>query len=206
VQQGRWLADAKSEPLAKAVALWLSYIGVSEGVETDDMGSLGHRIRVRAAGVEKALDLTQVGVGVSQVLPVVTTCLLADRGDILLFEQPELHLHPRVQARLADFFLATSFSGVQCIVETHSEYMVNCLRLRAAEATDDDSFRDVMALYFTELGDEGSEYRRVEITEYGTVKDWPRGFFDETQRQSEAILAAAIAKRRNTREQLRPDA
>src|SRR5580698_5246676 len=102
------------------------------------MGKLGHELKVTTHGVERPHDLTNVGVGVSQVLPIVVMCLLAPVDSTMILEQPELHLHPAVQARLADFFLSIAKAGKQCIVETHSEYLINRLRLRSVQAMDDE--------------------------------------------------------------------
>lgn len=115
--------------LIGAVHDWLSYLGVVEEVSTTDKGKLGHELRVSTdkQNSENLHDLTHVGVGVSQVLPILVLSLLAPKHSTLIFEQPELHLHPRVQSRLADFFVSLNLLGKQCIVETHSEYIINRL-------------------------------------------------------------------------------
>ena len=108
--------------LREAVVDWLHYLGVAEEIETKDLGNLGHELKVTSHNVDKPHDLTHVGVGVSQVLPILVTSLLAEADTVLIFEQPELHLHPRVQSRLADFFLSMSLLGKQCLIETQSEH------------------------------------------------------------------------------------
>ncbi len=118
--------------LRDAVLAWLEYFEIAEAFSTREEGKLGHRLAVRPKGTRNELDLTNVGVGVSQVLPIVVMSLISDPGSTLLFEQPELHLHPKVQSFLADFFLAVTRTGRQCLVETHSEYLINRLRLRAS--------------------------------------------------------------------------
>ncbi|WP_162528596.1 AAA family ATPase [Mycolicibacterium sp. CBMA 361] len=85
------------------------------------------------------LDLTSVGTGVSQVLPVLVMCLQAPPGSLLLIEQPELHLNPAVQQKLADFLLAIAASGRQLLVETHSDYLITRLRLRTAKDPTEDT-------------------------------------------------------------------
>ncbi|WP_180828388.1 AAA family ATPase, partial [Vibrio parahaemolyticus] len=67
------------------------------------------------------------------VIPIVMQCLLSNKNDILIFEQPELHLHPKIQAKLCDLFIAMSLNGRQIIIETHSEYIINRLRYRIAQ-------------------------------------------------------------------------
>lgn len=193
VAAGRYAAEPVTKPLVEAVGEWLTYIGVSEGVSTREMGSRGHELRVRVGGAG-SLDLTQVGVGVSQVLPIIVMGLVAPHRSTVIFEQPELHLHPLVQTRLADFFVSMVYSGLQCVVETHSEYLINRLRLRSTAVESD--LHERVAILFTEQDEMSVGYRPVELTQYGTIADWPQGFFDESQRESEAILLAGLAKRR----------
>lgn len=191
-------ATSSHATLRAAVVEWLSYLGVVEGLETTDLGVYGHELRVKTEPEGTLHNLLHVGVGVSQVLPILVMSLLAPQGAVLVFEQPELHLHPRVQTRLADFFLSLTCQKKQCIVETHSEYLINRLRLRAALDERDETHSRV-ALYFVEKSAGRSSYQRVGISEYGAVTDWPRGFFDQTPQEAESILRAAIAKRKHRR-------
>lgn len=184
--------------LQAAVLDWLKYMGVVEDLVTRDRGKLGHELKVTTAGIDTPHDLTHVGVGVSQVLPIVVMCLLAPKDTTLIFEQPELHLHPRVQTLLGDFFLSVSLMGKQCVVETHSEYLVNRLRLRVAAASGD-ALTPYVRLYFVSKKDGSSEYRPVVVNQYGAITDWPEGFFDQSQREAEEILKAAILKKKQER-------
>ena len=140
-------------------------------------------------------DLTHVGVGVSQALPIVVSSLLAPSGATLIFEQPELHLNPRVQTRLADFFVSLMLTGKQCVIETHSEYLVSRLRFLAAMA-EDVKIASGTRIYFVEKPGAESVYREVIISETGSIKNWPAGFFDETEKNSEAIIRAQMEKAR----------
>ena len=186
-----------TSPLADAVAEWLQYLGVADDVDSENMGKFGHQLTVSFPYGQKIRDLTHVGVGVSQALPIVVASLLADSGTTLLFEQPELHLHPRVQTLLGDFFLSMTHLDKQCIIETHSEHIVNRLRLRTAMLSD--AWRDPVKIYFVERGDNGTSFSDVVVNEYGAILDWPEGFFDEGQREAESILQAATARRRTRR-------
>jgi predicted ATPase len=173
---------------------WLSYLGVAEGIATVDLGKMGHQLQVRTGDTPKDQDLTNVGVGVSQLLPIIVMALLSPTPSLLIFEQPELHLHPKVQARLADFFLSLGFSDRQCLLETHSEYLVDRLRLRIAESSGD-TISSKINIYFTEKTGGRTVCRPVELTEYGAVRNWPADFFDQTQNEVERILRAAQEKR-----------
>ena len=147
-------------------------------------------------GRTHAHDLTHVGVGVSQVLPILVMCLLAEPDTTLIFEQPELHLHPKVQTLLGDFFLSMSLLGKQCVLETHSEYLINRLRFRAAASTSDEIAKNIV-MYFVEKPADKSVFRRVIVNEYGAITDWPDGFFDQSQDEAEGILKAATRKRQS---------
>ena len=185
--------------LEAAVIDWLQYLDVAESIESHDKGKFGHELVVGIAGGKRHHDLTHVGVGVSQVLPILVTSLLAEPDTTLVFEQPEIHLHPKVQTLLADFFLSMTQLGKQCVIETHSEYLVNRIRFRTAAAVRNNPWVEAVKVYFVERGPDGSSFREVGINEFGAILDWPEGFFDQNQREAEAILRAASLKRKAKR-------
>lgn len=185
----------KNDYFINAVLDWLKYMGVVSNVETNDKGKLGHELKVSVNEDMKWHDLTHVGVGVSQVLPILVLSLLANKGSTLIFEQPELHLHPKVQTRLADFFVSMSNLGKQCIVETHSEYLINRLRYRTV-VSQDSNFTNNIILYFVEKEKGHSKYKAIRINKFGVIEEWPKGFFDENEEMSASILKAAMAKRK----------
>ncbi|WP_312199414.1 AAA family ATPase [Anaerospora hongkongensis] len=181
--------------LSDAVQDWLSYMGVASNFITSDKGKLGHEMRVSTGTANSLHDLTHVGVGVSQVLPILVLALLAEPGSTLIFEQPELHLHPRVQTRLADFFVSIISLKKQCLVESHSEYLINRLRFWSASTEGDDFCKSVI-MYFVEKELDYSIYETVYMNKYGYIERWPRGFFDEAEENSKKILEAAREKHR----------
>lgn len=188
-----------SRTLEVAVIDWLQYLGVASSVKSQDRGKLGHELKVGLSNSDNTHDLTHVGVGVSQVLPILVMCLLADTDSTLVFEQPELHLHPKVQTLLGDFFLSMALCNKQCIVETHSEYFIDRLRFRIAAASPDKELNSQTKIYFVEKPSQTSFFREVVINEYGAISDWPEGFFDQSQQQAEEILKAAALKRKASR-------
>ncbi|OXL85847.1 hypothetical protein BCV73_24290 [Paenibacillus sp. SSG-1] len=192
--------ELKSDELINAVLDWLNYMGVVSNVKTIDRGKLGHELKVSTNDDDEWHDLTHVGVGVSQVLPILVLSLLAPKGSTLIFEQPELHLHPRVQTRLADFFVSMSNLGKQCIVETHSEYLINRLRYHAV-VSEDSNFTEKIIMYFVEKELGKSKYKPVKINKYGVIEEWPKGFFDENEETSAAIIKAAMNKRKKESQQ-----
>jgi predicted ATPase len=181
--------------LSQAVFDWLAYLDVAKRVVTRDEGKFGHALTVFMHDSDVEHDLTHVGVGVSQVLPIVVMCLISSPETTLILEQPELHLNPKVQTRLADFFLSMSLSNKQCLIETHSEYLINRLRYRIAVAPNK-SLSSLLTLYFVEKDRDETTYRPVVINEYGSIANWPTGFFDQSQREIEDILLAASKKAR----------
>ena len=186
----------KTSTLQEAVIAWLQHMGILQSVSTEEAGKLGYKLMVYAPGLDRELDLTTVGVGASQVLPILVMALLATPGTLLIFEQPEIHLHPKVQSLLGDFFLSMGELGKQCLVETHSEYLVNRLRQRIAEAPEDAVLK-LVKIYFVERDGSVSNFREVQPNEYGAILQWPAGFFDEATLQAESIVRSGTEKRKS---------
>ena len=121
--------------------------------------------------------LTDVGFGVSQVLPVLILCYYAPEGSILILEQPEAHLHPKVQTELADVLIdVVKNRNLQIILESHSEYLLSRLQRRIAEK--EIAAADT-ALYFCEIKDGTSEIEQLNVDEYGNIRNWPQDFFGD---------------------------
>ncbi|MCY4294810.1 MAG: AAA family ATPase, partial [Acidimicrobiaceae bacterium] len=183
--------------LVDGLQRWLRKLGVIDEVAVEARGRAGVSVEVRPPDLDRRVDLTSVGVGISQVLPVLVVCLLADPGDLVLLEQPELHLHPALQMRLADFLLACVESGRQIIVETHSENLVNRLRRRVAEDDTSDT-AGLVRVVFAERNAEGhTTFRPSDINPLGGLsQDWPDGFLDLGARDAQKLLRAGLAKHR----------
>jgi predicted ATPase len=185
-----------------SVKEWLRYIGVASDIIVNFNGRYGYELKIKSFGKNKTNDLTNVGVGVSQVLPIVLTCLLAPEESTIIIEQPELHLHPAMQSKLADFFVATILCNKQLIIETHSEYIINRLRLRAINWSTEKPIDDSVKIYFTEnLQKDYKDYKKgntifkpLKINEYAAMSEWPEGFFDESSKTAEEIMNEVINK------------
>ena len=185
----------ESISLKEAVARWLKYIGVAKDVEAK-IEKDGFTLKVKTSDSSPFSDLTHVGMGVSQVLPIVVMCLAVPERSMLIIEQPELHLHPKMQTKLMDFFVAISESGKQCIIETHSEHFINAMRYRIAmrDSPEDTSLADKTQIYFTEKDDDGTLFRSIKINKYSAISDWPDGFFDESSKTADEIFKYASKK------------
>jgi predicted ATPase len=180
-----WTPKARRKPFEANIAEWLVKMGLihSFAVESIAPDRDLYEVRVRSARRSAEVKLTDVGFGVSQVLPVITQAFYAPPRSTVLMEQPELHLHPSVQASLADLLLSAISSRedgsdrrVQFIVESHSEHLLRRLLRRVAEEEVDP---DVLALYFCYASPHGSVIRRLEVDEYGDVLNWPDDFFGD---------------------------
>jgi predicted ATPase len=194
------MSDGGTErvPLREAVDHWLEAFGLARAIETLYRPRLGLEPQIVMPEVARPLDMTAVGVGVSQILPVLVMGLHSEPGSVLLMEQPELHLHPAMQQKLGDFLLACARSGRQVIVETHSDHLVTRLRRRIAE-DDSDAVLNLVGLVFTERRDGRTSFSHLEPNRFGGFDDWPEGFFDESSTDSQRLLEAGIRKRRSNR-------
>lgn len=189
-------AAFKSEilPLSDIVSRWGQYLGIFDGLHIDPTEKYGTLVKVKGSldGSSISPDLTNVGVGVSQVLPILVLCAAMPAGGCALIEQPELHLHPSVQSKLAVFFAACAGSGRQVVLESHSEHLVNRIRLmiacRELHATD-------VSVVFVERDAYGATAVPVKIRDDGALERWPRGFLDETERVLAALMRARSASR-----------
>lgn len=182
--------------LGEGLNLWLEELGLASSAQAKDKGRSGIGLYVQPVGRTQSVDLTSVGVGVSQALPVVLLCLIAPPESIILLEQPELHLHPDMQLRLADFLLACVRSGRQIVFETHSEHLVNRLRRRVAE-DESASTAEAIRLLFANQSDGATVYSVSDINEVGGLStDWPKGFLDVAADESTRLLQQSLAKKR----------
>ena len=190
------LQNVHRGPLNNAVILWLQHFQLVERIETEDKGKLGTLLKIHTLGLDKELDLTSVGFGTSQILPIIVQGLLTPPGGIFIVEQPEVHLHPRVQSQLADFFLALIHANIQCIIETHSEHIINRLRRRIVEDESNKTVKRIQ-IYFVEKREAKSLFSKVEANEYGAIINWPAGFFDQVENENLYIAKTASKRRRS---------
>ena len=158
------------------VSSWLSRMGVAERLEAQQVGrSSRYEIVVHKDGV--VANLRDVGIGISQVLPVLTLAFFAPEGSTILMEEPEIHLHPLAQSVLAELFVEVSRKrSVQFIVETHSEHLFR--RLQTLVAKEELSLEDCR-MYFVERQGADAVLKNLELDEYGRVTQWPDKFFGD---------------------------
>jgi predicted ATPase len=168
---------------------WAAHLDVASQIEVEKKNSFGFSVSISNTQRCKS-DIMNVGIGTSQVLPVLITGLLSEEREYLLFEQPELHLHPYSQSRLADFFVELVRNGRKIIIETHSEYFV--LRLRYQILKNNISEKNVVINFFQNNG--GPKISQGVLSGYGNIQ-YPEDFRDETQKLLDDLMNAALEKR-----------
>jgi predicted ATPase len=191
-----WKPRNETKTLEDAVDFWLHHLGLAATAEAAKSkrypGTLELRVALQAK--RRALDVTEVGFGISQVFPVLVAGLLQSEKSVFVVDLPEAHLHPRPQARIADFFCSLALSGRHSIVETHSDMLFHQLRLRAAMYPE---LAELIRVYFIdEPSSDGvcSPPRVVGLGAHDEV-EWPVGFLDEAFHTENQIKLARRSKR-----------
>jgi predicted ATPase len=196
-----WKAKSPRVPFPEVIAQWLTKMGLVHSFSVDEIAPDRdeYEVTVQTTPNSEKVKLTDVGFGISQVLPVVVQAFYARPHSTVMIEQPEIHLHPAVQASLADLFIAAITAreesrprGVQLIVESHSEHLLRRLQRKIAER--EITEKDV-ALYFCYQGPQGSAIDRLEVDAYGDILNWPPDFFG-SELEDVAVQAEVGMQRR----------
>lgn len=175
---------------------WLKAMNLADGLAIRALGSSA-RYELMIENDGQASNLKDVGVGVSQVIPVIVAALFAQSGHIVIVEEPESHLHPLAQSKLAELLAQVSKErNVQFIVETHSEHLFRRMQTLIAkqQITPNDA-----AMYFVEREGKTSRLKPLELDEFGRVKNWPEGFFGDALRETREQTALAIQRAKELR-------
>ena len=199
----------RRKSLPELVASRLRTMGLIKDFHVSPLGR--HRkeyeVLVKTRSHMPDVKLTDVGFGVSQVLPVVVECFYVPPQSVVIFEQPEIHLHPRVQAELADLFIDAIRARengeprrCQFIIESHSEHFLRRLQRRIAE--EEVSAEDT-ALYFVHTERDRARLEALDVDAFGNIRNWPQGFFGDemedlvarTKAQSKRTAGAAETRR-----------
>ena len=166
-------------PVDEQIPKWLQRLELIDSYNVQPVSDTGgnYELLVKQYKDGPEVPLTDVGFGVSQVLPVLILCYYAPEGSILILEQPEAHLHPKVQSELADVLIdVVKNRNVQIILESHSENLLLRLMRRIAE---EQISVDNTALYFCQINDGTSGIERLDMDEYGNIRNWPQDFFGD---------------------------
>jgi len=184
--------DAVSLALIDQVEAWLgevspgTHITFSPNIITDTISLQYYFVagnQVRSADYRAA----NVGFGITYVLPILVAALSSNRGSLLLIENPEAHLHPHGQVKMGELLALAASSGVQVIIETHSDHILNGIRLavHGGKLSPD----DVQLHYFQRNPQNGQAHvTSPHIDKNGRIDQWPDGFFDEWEKSLSTLL------------------
>lgn len=183
-------------PFQEIIAHWLRQMGLIHDFHVDEIAKGSNRWQAKIRTVKNGPEalLTDVGFGVSQVLPVVTLLQYVPEGATVILEQPEIHLHPLAQANLADVIInAANHRRIQVILESHSEHLLLRLQRRVADQTI--ASKDVK-LYFCDSPNGVSKLRSLDLDLFGQIANWPKNFMGDAFGETYAAEKARLERMR----------
>ncbi|MGE7775519.1 DUF3696 domain-containing protein [Chitinophaga sp. NPDC101104] len=202
--QGRMISKGfkqKSEQFDVLIARWLVQMGLIHSFRVIPItkGRIEHEVKIKINANSPEVLITDVGFGISQILPVIVQCFYVKEESILFFEQPEIHLHPSVQAHLGDLFIEAIHSrengqerNTQIVVESHSEHLIRRIQRRIAE---EKLNADDVALYFITQESGEAKLIELEVDSNGNIKNWPNNFFGDDLEDLRAMTYAAMKRK-----------
>ena len=170
-------ADARLETLTNA----LYTLGLTEKVGAKKIGEIGIELQVGrlphgSIRETDMVNIADVGIGVSQVLPVLVALIAAEPGQLVYLEQPEMHLHPRAQVALAHVLVDAANRGVRVVAETHSSLLLLAIQTHVAEG---DISEDLVKLHWFKRREDGvTDVISGEVDDVGAYGEWPEDFDD----------------------------
>ena len=168
--------------IIEKVAHWLKRMDLADQLQVRQVGrSTRYEVVIDSQSVEA--NLRDVGIGISQVLPVLTVAYFAPPGSTVILEEPEIHLHPLAQSVLAELFVEASRERqIQFVIETHSEHLFRRMQTLVAK---EELSTEECELYFVEKDQGKADLRRLELDPYGRVINWPDRFFGDALGETE---------------------
>jgi len=180
--------EVVNKTLINQINLWLGEISPGVNVRTTKISSdfilLEYVFKQPNFGNTNRYKPENVGFGISYALHVVTALLSARPGELIIIENPESHIHPKGQAQLGKLIAAVAQNDVQLIIETHSDHILNGIRVGVKENAVDDN--KVVAFYFKKIVEETEQYSKVtdiEIGLNGELSEYPENLLDEWSNQ-----------------------
>ena len=178
VSAERCFGDGNGTTFRRQVDAWLDRLapGANANVQALPVAStLALQFRLSATGEWRRP--ANVGYGLTYAFPILIALLAAQRGDILIIDSPEAHLHPQAQSRMGRMLAKFAAAGVQLLVETHSDHVLNGARLAVKEGAI--GAKDISLLFFAGVSSEGHGVTTPQIDRDGRIDEWPKGFFDQ---------------------------
>ena len=167
------------KPIEQRILEWLQKMELIDSFSLEPIAEnrKDYEFRVKKSRNSSEVLITDVGFGVSQLLPVLVLCYYVPENSTIILEQPEIHLHPKVQSDLADVLIdVVKNRNVQIILESHSEHLLLRLMRRIAE---EDISVEQTSLYFCQINEGTSEIERLKVDKYGNISNWPQNFFGD---------------------------
>ena len=199
----RWKSRLK--PFQEMIAWWLKEMGLIREFRVEEVKQSSglYRVFVKFDRNGPEILITDVGFGVSQILPALVLLYYAEEGSTVLLEQPEIHLHPAVQSGLADLILTVvKTRKIQVILESHSEHLLKRLQRRIAEGKNSpypEITTNDVKIYFCNLSEKMSSLERLNVNLFGGIENWPEKFFGDPIDDIAAREKAAIKRRVDSR-------
>jgi predicted ATPase len=183
----------KSMDLIDQVEAWMGEISPGTRLKIDAKSDVDLMSFQYSYGDSNPYRATNVGFGISYTLPIIVAALASTPGTILLIENPEAHLHPKGQVKMGELLALAASGGVQVVIETHSDHVLNGIRLAVHGGKLDP--KDVQLHYFQRQNQEQQAMTEVispKIDRNGRIDRWPDGFFDEWDNSLEILLEPAV--------------
>jgi predicted ATPase len=176
----------RNPELLESAQEWLQRFGLRRASVRPSARDDAFSLVLPAGGGWPSVNLADAGFGASQVLPLIVQGIFGENESLLVAEQPEIHLNPRLQSSIADFICHLADHSKAVLVETHSEHLL--LRLRTLMAKDLVREKDV-ALYFVDRAGRRSTVSPIPVSGEGRIdtRDWPPGFFQDAVREALAL-------------------
>jgi predicted ATPase len=183
--------DSKTSQLLENVSLWLSEI--SENIEVkakvyEELQSVDLKYTY-TYGKTTTQDFTplNVGFGITYVLPIITAILKAKEGDLIIIENPETHLHPKAQSKIAKLCAIAASLGIQIILETHSDHILNGIRVATKENILEP---EQSKIYYFRKDKDNLETKidQINIDSNGAIDRYPKGFFDQFDEDLDRLI------------------
>jgi predicted ATPase len=182
------LEGSRARPIGTALVSWLRNAGMADSVSVSWLTDRHYEITVTNPMTAETENIADVGQGTSQVLPVIVGGARLRPGDVYIAEEPEIHLHPRAQAALGDYFVGLIKRRVQALVETHSEYLL--LRLQQTIARGDLDPADVV-FYYIQSNHGRKEVIQLVLDHNAAFRDQiPGGFFPQRVDEARKLAQA----------------
>lgn len=177
--------DSSSTTLYSQVNYWLNTI-MKVKISIEEIGISNNYSIKYTYQDNKEVRPYHIGTGISYILGVIIACLSAKKDEIVIIENPEIHLHPRAQSDLSEFLCYVSNAGIQIIVESHSDHIFNGIRKAIAKKT---ISKEEVSVNFFELDEEFlTKTTKIEITDNGRVVKHVAGLFDQFDNDLDDIL------------------